>query len=1067
MNAADYRDNSIINYFSDMTDVSWTKRERSHSLRTTLTDQKAEQVYKLLQDRGIDADLIKQKRNMSIVHVPRQSLDRLIALRNTLGNMAPIDMAPLLKAVKMKSLDIPDQNRAVSALREIANHKKMTVQELAKRSDLAELEKLIKVVRDKCGVPEVRTRNLFSRTIFGSNIEDDCAAALKKIDEAKSKCQENARKIFVEMDTTPPHNDAILSLIQEGVEVNQLNESGHTLLALATHNGNFELVEALISAKADVNQVSQHGWTPLRLATDQGNEKIVRALVDAGADVNQKFLDETPLHFELGLENPNPAILKALIEAKGADLNEPVVGTAPLHRAISKGNAEAVRMLIDAGADVNKVDADSMTPLYHALSKGNREVMNLLISAGADVTKGILQGYSPLHLAVHKGSLVDVYTLLNAGADVNQAIKEMDGLTPLHIAARQNRAQMVQALVTEGADANKENEKGLTPLHIACRYEHLDAVQALIWAGADVNHADREGKTPLHDVLQLDYADSEQMLRTFIDTRHTSDFLRLLKAEGTKDLPNTTTLFLTLYQQAKERNLNIAQLIQEFIQVDLVSVVNRLLHKAESNHLAEELLEVLMKAKLQKQWTSPEPGWSVLLQEHLEERLSSSGQPFLISSGAFEGDLLIHAKRGNGIESMPISKRDFYALWTRKEGDLERIKDAMLDQDHWLPPGQGEYQLRLTREELTTHPESILSRICEQFKNEVQSRLWVKFIGEAGIDEGGLRRQLIGQLFTEMRDKLKFQKCENELFKPRLQENEAGEFQPLSPEQKTAYRQLGQLMMFCLNAFEEYPSGMVFDQSVFKALTKMEEEGDFDDLTIEQAFNQVFHLYKEMNRSNENDAEKIERMKSYLEVVPESPDHLLREAAAFVMGDGNIEQLALNDDLEMIKQHLPEIKTAIRKVIFENYMRPVLEPINEIWAGMKEAPFNWILSFQDVQKMNPLALSRRLQGSASKEDVLKMLQFSNTPDDIRTWLKDWIKNADDQKLQLFLFALSGSGSLGSSAKIHIVNGESICFHTCFNTIDLDYNRIKSEQDFQERMEVALEIIKNNPRFDIG
>ena len=85
----------------------------------------------------------------------------------------------------------------------------------------------------------------------------------------------------------------------------------------------------------------------------------------------------------------------------------------------------------------------------------------------------------------------------------------------------------------------------------------------------------------------------------------------------------------------------------------------------------------------------------------------------------------------------------------------------------------------------------------------------------------------------------------------------------------------------------------------------------------------------------------------------------------------------------------------------------------------------------------------------------------------------WISKADTKKLQLFLYALSGSNALGTDSVIKInrkqpERGVSIVFHTCYNSFDLDYENIQTEEDLiKDRLEVALEIIQSNTGFDFG
>lgn len=277
--------------------------------------------------------------------------------------------------------------------------------------------------------------------------------------------------------------------------------------------------------------------------------------------------------------------------------------------------------------------------------------------------------------------------------------------------------------------------------------------------------------------------------------------------------------------------------------------------------------------------------------------------------------------------------------------------------------------------------------------------------------------------------------------------------------------------MFLINADEDYPIGMVFDQGVFTAIAKWDpqflrkefEEIDFNDPVV---FNKILGIYKDINRYIEVDLKMVERMEKYLTLTDKSPDELLIEAYASVMGEASIEKLKINYNVDKIKKHLPLIQSEIKKTIINTKLRPTFAPIHEMAKGMKDSFFNYTVSFRKLQRMNPVDISRRLQGTVTKKEILNKLQFLGTPDTIQNWIKKWIEESDDKKLQLFLFAVSGSNALGKEAMIAIGKGDWIMFHTCFNKLDLDY-KIESEKDFVKRLEDALEYVKANPSFNVA
>lgn len=153
----------------------------------------------------------------------------------------------------------------------------------------------------------------------------------------------------------------------------------------AVQNNKKHVVKAFIGAGIDVNGKDKYGNTALMKAAMEGHKKIVKMLVNAGAQVNNKNgADYTALKFAIGGKYKD--IVKILLE-HDADLHDQDDwGITPLMEAIlRKSDKEIVKMLIDAGADVNHRNKDSNTALIWAAANGNKDIVKMLIDAGADV----------------------------------------------------------------------------------------------------------------------------------------------------------------------------------------------------------------------------------------------------------------------------------------------------------------------------------------------------------------------------------------------------------------------------------------------------------------------------------------------------------------------------------------------------------------------------------------------------------------------------------------------------------------------------------------------------------
>jgi ankyrin repeat protein len=216
-----------------------------------------------------------------------------------------------------------------------------------------------------------------------------------------------------------------------------------------------------------VEREGQGGWTPLHLAVAEEQPKIVAVLVEAGADLTARTEHGlTPLHVALEtapdlvaqlreagapVDAPSAAYLDDVDQltrelADGATLVDPLTGVDLLTWAARGGAAGTARLLLDRGAD-----ADGGA-LHAAAGRARVELVRLLLAAGADVDRRDPDtGRGPLHEAVAAGPAGDapevVRALLDAGADVNATTS--DGASALDIsrvaAARSRRSDAGRA----------------------------------------------------------------------------------------------------------------------------------------------------------------------------------------------------------------------------------------------------------------------------------------------------------------------------------------------------------------------------------------------------------------------------------------------------------------------------------------------------------------------------------------------------------------------------------------------------------------------------------------------
>ena len=174
-------------------------------------------------------------------------------------------------------------------------------------------------------------------------------------------------------------------LLEAGADVNETDKAyDKTAISMASQMGHDKCIELLLKGGADVNRPAGKGKeTALMNAAWAGQEKCVEVLLKGGADVNMVDNSEkTALTKAAGQSQVN--CLKILLKA-GADVNKG--GMAPLMKATIKGNIVCCYMLLQWGADVNKLHA-SWTALHYAANYGHNEILKLLLNAAADVNTG-------------------------------------------------------------------------------------------------------------------------------------------------------------------------------------------------------------------------------------------------------------------------------------------------------------------------------------------------------------------------------------------------------------------------------------------------------------------------------------------------------------------------------------------------------------------------------------------------------------------------------------------------------------------------------------------------------
>jgi uncharacterized protein len=282
-------------------------------------------------------------------------------------------------------------------------------------------------------------------------------------------------------------------LIRAGANVKTANRDGATPLSLACERGNAAMMDKLLKAGADVNEKGPHGETPLMMASRNGNVDAIKLLIDRKADVNAKETLRGTTALMWAAEQSHPAAVRLLI-ANGADMgatSAPDVRPRGAYLAPSaaarfangdqlgrRNRANAPERTVTTGDDVadaaaffgnrNQVkDGGGMTALVFAAREGDLETVKILVEAGANVNQLTNYGWTALLTATQNKNYQIGKYLLEHGANPN--IANNGGWRPLYLATD-----------------NRNIEGGDYPVRPA-DMDHLEFIKLLIDKGADVN----------------------------------------------------------------------------------------------------------------------------------------------------------------------------------------------------------------------------------------------------------------------------------------------------------------------------------------------------------------------------------------------------------------------------------------------------------------------------------------------------------------------------------------------------------------------------------------------------
>lgn len=126
-------------------------------------------------------------------------------------------------------------------------------------------------------------------------------------------------------------------------------------------------------------------------------------------------------------------------------------GLTALHLAVSKGNAECAKILVDANADVNMQTALGLTALHLACRQGDDSVVEVLVAARANPLRRATNGALPLHMAAAAGNSKVLQCLLELGGGQQLQVRDGEGALPAEVARDVCTAELLARSNSAGA----------------------------------------------------------------------------------------------------------------------------------------------------------------------------------------------------------------------------------------------------------------------------------------------------------------------------------------------------------------------------------------------------------------------------------------------------------------------------------------------------------------------------------------------------------------------------------------------------------------------------------------
>lgn len=260
-----------------------------------------------------------------------------------------------------------------------------------------------------------------------------------------------------------------------------IDSNGETPLHNSIQKNRMECLKKMLELDININARNNRGYTLLTYALLYRNMKIAKQFIEKGASVNEICLRKT--------------------------------GKTVLHKMITMNKPEAVRLLLQHGALVNKCDESGIAPLHMAVIGNHKIIVSILLEFGANVNQLNNLEQSPLHLAIQMNLPEISKILINNGANVS--MRDRADKTMLNVCASAGNEEICKQILKQTSANLDTREKllGRSPLHSACAMKSYPVAKLLLDYGANIKLLTKNRKSPINIATEAGGTDIVKLLK--------------------------------------------------------------------------------------------------------------------------------------------------------------------------------------------------------------------------------------------------------------------------------------------------------------------------------------------------------------------------------------------------------------------------------------------------------------------------------------------------------------------------------------------------------------------------